>query len=175
MAVHPLSGRLWCATTERDRLGDNLAPDFVNSIDIRGFYGWPWFYGGQFEDPRQAGERPDLVPYVLTPDVLIQAHSSPLGITFYDGSQFPVEYRNNAFVTLRGSWNRAERTGYKVVRIITDSSGGSDGWYEDFLTGFVANNEEVWGRPVGIAVARDGSLLVSEDGNGTIWRISYQP
>lgn len=175
MAVHPLSGRLWCANTERDRLGDNLVPDFVTPVANGGFYGWPWYYIGKFEDPRQAGERPDLAPYVLTPDVLIQAHSSPLGITFYDGTQFPEKYRNNAFVTLRGSWNRAERTGYKVVRIVTDSRGRPDGWYEDFLTGFVANNEEVWGRPVGIAVARDGSLLVSEDGNGTIWRISYQP
>ena len=111
---------------------------------------------------------------MLTPDVLIQPHSSPLAITFYNGSQFPATYRNNAFVTLHGSWNRSIRTGYKVVRIVTNSNGRSDGWYEDFLTGFVVNNEEVWGRPVGIDVARDGSLLMSEDGNGTIWRISYQ-
>lgn len=175
MALHPETDDLWCAATERDRLGDDLPPEFVTRVRFHGFYGWPWFYPGGFEDPRQAGERPDLAPHVLAPDVLIQPHSSPLGITFYDGSQFPAKYRNNAFVTLRGSWNRSIRTGYKVVRIVTDKSGASNGWYEDFLTGFVLNNDEVWGRPVGIDVARDGSLLVSEDGNGTIWRIAYQP
>jgi len=173
MAVSPRDGALWCAAVERDRMGDNLAPDFVTRVFDGRFFGWPWFYAGRFEDPRQAGERPDLIRHLTVPSVLIQAHSSPLGITFYTGSQFPAKYRNNAFVTLRGSWNRSLRTGYKVVRIVTNAKGQTDGWYEDFLTGFVANKEEVWGRPVGIAVARDGSLLMSEDGNGTIWRISY--
>jgi glucose/arabinose dehydrogenase len=173
MAISPRDGILWCANAERDRMGDNLAPDFVTRVFDGRFFGWPWFYAGRFEDPRQAGERRDLIPHLTVPSVLIQAHSSPLGITFYTSNQFPAKYRNNAFVTLRGSWNRSTRTGYKIVRIVTDSIGRTDGWYEDFLTGFVANNNEVWGRPVGIDVARDGSLLMSEDGNGTIWRISY--
>jgi glucose/arabinose dehydrogenase len=174
MAVGPRDGVLWCANVERDRMGDNLAPDFVTRVFDGRFFGWPWFYAGRFQDPRQAGERRDLIPHLTVPSVLIQAHSSPLGITFYTSSQFPAKYRNNAFVTLRGSWNRSTRTGYKVVRIVTDSIGRTDGWYEDFLTGFVANKDKVWGRPVGIDVARDGSLLISEDGNGTIWRVSYQ-
>jgi len=173
MALHPVTGVLWCATVERDRMGDNVAPDFVTQIFAGRFYGWPWFYSGKLPDPRHAGERSDLLPYAATPNVLIQAHSSPLGIAFYTGTQFPAEYRNNAFVTLRGSWNRSLRTGYKVVRIVTDARGRTDGWYEDFLTGFVVNDTDVWGRPVGITVARDGSLLMSEDGNGTIWRIFY--
>jgi len=173
MALHPVTGVLWCATVERDRMGDNVAPDFVTPIFAGRFYGWPWFYSGKLRDPRHPGERSDLLPYVATPKVLIQAHSSPLGIAFYTGTQFPAKYRNNAFVTLRGSWNRSLRTGYKVVRIVTNAKGETDGWYEDFLTGFVVNKTDVWGRPVGITVARDGSLLMSEDGNGTIWRISY--
>ena len=173
MALHPVTGVLWCATVERDRMGDNVAPDFVTPIFAGRFYGWPWFYAGKLQDPRHAGERPDLLPYVGAPNVLIQAHSSPLGIAFYTGTQFPAKYRNNAFVTLRGSWNRSLRTGYKVVRIVTGANGRTDGWYEDFLTGFVVNKDDVWGRPVGITVARDGSLLMSEDGNGTVWRISY--
>jgi len=174
MALHPVTGALWCATVERDRMGDNVAPDFVTQIYAGRFYGWPWFYSGKLRDPRHAGERSDLLRYAATPSVLIQAHSSPLGIAFYTGTQFPAKYRNNAFVTLRGSWNRSLRTGYKVVRIVTNAKGQTDGWYEDFLTGFVVNKSSVWGRPVGITVARDGSLLMSEDGNGTVWRIFYQ-
>ena len=172
MAVHPTSGDLWCAVIERDRLGDNLVPDLVTRVAWGGFYGWPWYYSGPNEQPTLAGKRPDLRPYVKAADVLIQPHSSPLGITFYTGTQFPSQYRNDAFVTLRGSWNRSRRTGYKVVRVPIENGRGT-GWYEDFLTGFVIDQDRVWGRPVGIAVARDGSLLMTEDGNGTIWRISY--
>ena len=174
MAVNPNSGDLWCAVIERDRLGDNLVPDLITRVGWKNFYGWPWYYPGPTEQPTLAGKRPDLRGDVKAADVLIQPHSSPLGITFYTGSQFPASYRGDAFVTLRGSWNRSRRTGYKLVRVPIENGRGT-GWYEDFLTGFVVDQDRVWGRPVGIAVARDGALLMTEDGNATIWRISYQP
>jgi glucose/arabinose dehydrogenase len=170
LAIAPRSGEPWCATNERDGLGDNLPPDYVSRIREGAFYGWPWYYTGDHEDPRHKGERPDLAGKVTVPDVLIQPHSAPLGLTFYDGTAFPPEYRGDVFAALHGSWNRGLRTGYKVVRIIM-KDGAPTGEYEDFLTGFVASKDEVWGRPVGVAVAHDGALLVSEDGNGTIWRV----
>jgi len=169
----PGGGVLWCVVNERDGLGDDLPLDFATSVRQGAFYGWPWFYIGNHADPRLARQRPDLMGHVTIPDVLIQPHSAPLGLTFYGGSQFPSEYRGDAFVTLHGSWNRARRTGYKVIRV-RFSEGKPTGEYEDFLTGFVASDQAVWGRPVGIDVARDGSLLVGEDGNGTIWRIAYR-
>ena len=173
LAVEPKTGAVWCATNERDGLGDNLPPDYVSRIREGAFYGWPWYYVGDNEDPRHAGERPDLAGKVTVPDVLIQAHSAPLGLTFYNGEAFPQEYRGNAFATLHGSWNRSQRTGYKVVRVpMTD--GVPTGEYEDFMVGMVLSDDAVWGRPVGIAVAHDGALLVSEDGNGTIWRVSAE-
>jgi len=172
-AIAPATGALWCVVNERDGLGDDLPPDFATSVREGAFYGWPWYYIGDHEDPRLRGQRPDLAGRVTVPDVLIQPHSAPLGITFYDGVQFPQDYRGDAFVTLRGSWNRARRTGYKVVRL-RFANGRPTGEYEDFLTGFVVSDQAVWGRPVGIAVAHDGALLVSEDGNGTIWRIAYR-
>ncbi len=171
LTVQPKTGTLWCATNERDGLGDNLPPDYVSRIREGAFYGWPWYYIGGNEDPRHAGERPDLADKVTVPDVLIQPHSAPLGIAFYDSDAFPEEYRGSAFVTLHGSWNRSKRTGYKVVRIPM-SDGVPTGEYEDFMVGMVLADNAVWGRPVGIAVAHDGALLVSEDGNGTIWRVS---
>ena len=173
MAVQPATGDLWCSTNERDGLGDDLPPDYVTRVHEGAFYGWPWFYIGGNEDPRHSSERPDLRGRVTVPDVLLQPHSAPLGIAFYDGAQFPAEYRGDAFTALHGSWNRAKRTGYKVVRILL-KDGRPTGEYEDFLTGFVVNDSRVWGRPVGVAVAHDGALLVSEDGNGTIWRVSYR-
>jgi glucose/arabinose dehydrogenase len=154
-------------------MGDDLPTEFATSVRQGAFYGWPWYYIGEHEDPRFKGRRPDLAGHVTSPDVLIQPHSAPLGITFYQGEQFPGEYRGDAFVALHGSWNRARRTGYKVIRV-RFADGRPTGDYEDFLTGFVASDQAVWGRPVGVAVARDGSLLVSEDGNGTIWRIAYR-
>ena len=172
-AIAPATGALWCVVNERDGLGDDLPPDYATSVREGAFYGWPWYYIGDHEDPRLKGQRPDLAGHVTLPDVLIQPHSAPLGIAFYDGAQFPQEYRGDAFVTLRGSWNRARRTGYKVVRL-RFANGRPTGEYQDFLTGFVASDQAVWGRPVGIAVAHDGALLVSEDGNGTIWRIAYR-
>ncbi|MDB5365030.1 MAG: sorbosone dehydrogenase [Rhodospirillales bacterium] len=173
LAVHPSSGDVWCSTNERDGLGDDLVPDYVTRVKQGGFYGWPWLYLGAHEDPRHAGARPDLKDKVTVPDVLLQAHSASLGMTFYDGASFPAEYRGDGFAALHGSWNRALRTGYKVVRIRL-RDGVPTGEYEDFLTGLVLNDRDVWARPVGVAVAKDGSLLVSEDGNGTIWRVSYR-
>ena len=162
---------MWCATNERDGLGDNLPPDYLSRIGEGKFYGWHWYYIGDNEDPRHRGVRPDLAGKVTVPDVLIQPHSAPLGIVFYDGETFPEAYRGDGFVTLRGSWNRGTRTGYKIVRIIVED-GVPTGEYEDFMTGFVIDDENVWARPVGIAVAKNGALLVSEDGNDTIWRVA---
>jgi len=172
LAVQPQSGALWCAVNERDSLGDDLPPDYATSVKPGAFYGWPWFYIGAHEDPRLKGRRDDLAKSVTVPDALIQAHSAPLGIAFYDGAQFPADYRGDAFVALHGSWNRAKRTGYKVVRLIF-KDGAATGEYEDFLTGFVANDAAVWGRPVDVAVARDGALLVTDDAGGAVWRVGY--
>jgi len=172
MAVAPKTGDLWCATNERDGLGDDLVPDYVTRVREGGYYGWPWFYLGNHEDPRLAGQRPDLAGKALLPDVLIQPHSAALELVFYERAMFPPDYRSNVFVALHGSWNRSDRTGYKVVRVPT-VDGVPGAAYEDFLTGFVVSDDEVWGRPVGVEVAHDGALLVSEDGNGTVWRVSY--
>jgi glucose/arabinose dehydrogenase len=159
---------------ERDELGDNLPFDYATSVKEGAFYGWPWYYIGANQDPRKKGEREDLRDKVSVPDVLIQAHSAPLSIVFYDGDNFPPEYKGDAFVTLHGSWNRGKRTGYKVVRLRFKDNKPT-GLYEDFMTGFVVSDETVWGRPVGIAVAKDGSLFVSEDGSNTIWRVTHVP
>lgn len=173
LAVHPQSGDLWCSANERDDLGDDLVPDFMTRVRDGAFYGWPWYYLGPNEDPRHRGERPDLKDKITVPDVLIQAHSASMGMVIYEGDQFPSEYAGDAFAAQHGSWNRAKRTGYKVVRVRL-KDGAPSGEYEDFMTGFVVNDAAVWARPVGIAVAHDGALLVSEDANGTIWRVSYR-
>ncbi|WP_082907878.1 PQQ-dependent sugar dehydrogenase [Bradyrhizobium neotropicale] len=172
LAIQPQTGLPWCSTNERDGLGDDLAPDYVTSVKEGAFYGWPWFYIGGNEDPRHAGARPDLKDKVTVPDVLVQPHSASLGMTFYQGTQFPSEYQGDAFAAEHGSWNRSKRTGYKVIRIRM-KDGKPTGEYEDFVTGFVVDDREVWGRPVGVAVAKDGALLISEDGNGTIWRVTH--
>jgi len=176
LAVNPTTGEVWVSTNERDGLGDNLVPDYVTSVKEGGYYGWPWYYMGNFEDPRHAHERPDLAGKAIVPDVLEQAHSASLEITFYTATKgaaaFPAEYRGDAFVALHGSWNRATRTGYKLVRVRL-KNGVATGEYEDFMTGFVVNDQGVWGRPVGVTVAHDGALLVTEDGHGTVWRIAY--
>jgi glucose/arabinose dehydrogenase/cytochrome c2 len=176
LAVNPDTGDLWVSTNERDGLGDDLVPDYITRVKEGGFYGWPWYYMGNFEDPRHAGERPDLAGKAIVPDVLLQSHSAPLEMTFYTATNgvavFPAEYRGEAFAACHGSWNRTLRTGYKVIRVRLNH-GVPTGEYEDFLTGFVVDNRSVWGRPVGVAVAQDGALLVTEDGNGTIWRIAY--
>lgn len=172
MTIQPATGALWCVVNERDSLGDNVPFEFATTVREGGFYGWPWYYIGNNEDPRRKGERPDLAGKATVPDVLMQAHSAPLNIVFYDGKSFPPDYRGDAFVALHGSWNRGVRTGYKVVRL-KFRDGKPTGEYEDFMTGFVVSDDEVWGRPVGVAVAKDGALIVTEDGNGTIWRVTY--
>ncbi len=176
MAINPTTGALWVSTNERDGLGDDLVPDYVTSVKEGGYYGWPWYYMGKFEDPRLAGERPDLAGKATVPDVIEQSHSASLEMTFYTAATgaaaFPAEYRGDAFAALHGSWNRSTRTGYKLVRIRL-INGVATGQYDDFMTGFVADDQTVWGRPVGVTVAHDGALLVTEDGHGTIWRIAY--
>jgi glucose/arabinose dehydrogenase len=172
LTVQPATGALWCAVNERDGLGDDLPPDYATRVVDGAFYGWPWYYIGAHEDPRHKGERPELAGRVTTPDVLFQPHSAPLGITFYEGDAFPAEYKGDAFVAFHGSWNRAKRTGYKVVRLLM-KDGKPTGVYEDFLVGFVANDESVWGRPVDVAVTKDGALLVTDDGGGAIWRVRW--
>ncbi len=176
LTLQPGTDTLWCAVNERDLMGDNLPPDYVTRVRAHAFYGWPWFYLGDHEDPRHKGERPDLAGKIAMPDVLLQSHSAPLGLVFYEArggpAAFPPDYVGSAFVGLHGSWNRARRTGYKVVRILM-KDGKPTGEYEDFLTGFVANAAGVWGRPVGVAVAHDGALLVADDAGGIIWRVAY--
>lgn len=173
MDLHPATGELWCSVNERDGLGDDLVPDYLTRVREGAFYGWPWFYLGSIEDPRHKNARPDLRGKVTVPDLLIASHSAPLQMVFYDGAQFPAQYRGDAFVALQGSWNRNQRTGYKIVRVPM-RNGVAAGEYEDFATGFVLNDNTIWARLVGITAARDGSLLISEDANGTIWRISYK-
>jgi len=176
LAVNAETGDLWVSTNERDGLGDDLVCDYITRVREGGYYGWPWYYLGNHEEPRHAGERPDLAGRATVPDVLLQAHSASLEMAFYTATNgvavFPKEYRGEAFAALHGSWNRTLRTGYKVVRARLNH-GVPTGEYEDFLTGFVVDERSVWGRPVGVAVAHDGALLVSEDGNGTIWRVAH--
>jgi glucose/arabinose dehydrogenase len=171
MAVNPTTGDLWCSTNERDGLGDDLPPDYITRVREGGFYGWPWYYIGANEDPLHKGARPDLKDRVVVPDILIQAHSASLQMVFYTGGQFPSEYNGNVFAAQHGSWNRSKPTGYKIIRGLV-KDGAPTGEYEDFVTGFIINDDQVWGRPVGVAQAKDGSLLFSEDGNGTIWRVT---
>jgi glucose/arabinose dehydrogenase/cytochrome c2 len=177
LAVNPETGDLWVSTNERDALGDDLVPDYVTRVKEGGYYGWPWYYMGNFEDPRHAGERPDLAGKAIVPDVLEQSHSASLEMTFYTATSgpaaFPAEYRGDAFAALHGSWNRTIRTGYKIIRVRL-KNGVPTGQYDDFLTGFVVDNRSVWGRPVGVTVAHDGALLITEDGHGTMWRIAYE-
>jgi glucose/arabinose dehydrogenase len=173
IAVHPSSGELWASVNERDRLGDNLVPDYITHVEPDGFYGWPWYYIGAHPDPRLGGRHPELAAKVLVPDVLLQPHDASLSMTFYDGRQFPEEYRGDIFAAQHGSWNRHWRSGYEVVRVPMHSGTRATGEYEDFLTGFVTANGDVWGRPVGVAVAADGALMVSDDGTNAIWRVSH--
>jgi glucose/arabinose dehydrogenase len=172
IAVHPRTGQLWASVNERDNLGDNLVPDYITHIEPGGFYGWPWFYMGGHWDPRHQGKHPELQSKVLTPDVLLQPHNASLEMTFYEAAEFPPEYRGDIFAAEHGSWNKAERTGYEVIRVPLEK-GRATGEYEDFLTGFVTPSGDVWGRPVGVAVAKDGSLIVTDDGSNTVWRVRW--
>jgi len=173
IAVSPETGELWCSVNERDALGDNLVPDYITHVEEGGFYGWPWWYMGGHQDPRHRGKHPELKDKVIVPDVLLQPHNASLGFTFYEGQQFPAEYKGDIFASEHGSWNKAVRVGYEVIRVPLHQTGHASGEYEDFLTGFVLPDGNVWGRPVGITVAPDGSLLVSDDGSNSIWRVSY--
>src|SRR5262245_29952752 len=174
IAFRPGTDELWMSTNERDEIGEDLPPDYISSVKPSGFYGWPWFYIGNHPDPRHKGKHPELTNKVIVPDVLVQAHSASLNLCFYTGDQFPSEYKGDIFAAFHGSWNRMKRTGYKIVRVPFDhETGRALGEYDDFVTGFVTPDGKVWGRPVGITVAKDGSLLISEDGNGTIWRVTH--
>ena len=174
LAFNPTTRQLWAAVEERDLIGDDLVPEYVTAIKEGAFYGWPYGYIGQHEDPRRKGEKPDLIAKAVVPDVLIQAHSAVLGMLFYDGKMFPEEYRGDAFVALHGSWNRTNRTGYKIIRIKL-KGGKPVGGYDDFLTGWMLGEDkpEVWGRPVDLLVLKDGSMLVTDDGGNKIWRVTY--
>jgi glucose/arabinose dehydrogenase len=172
LGINPQTGELWCSVNERDELGDNLAPDYVTHVQQGGFYGWPFYYIGGHADPRLGGKHPELKDKVIVPDVLLQPHNASLGLTFYEGAQFPKEYSGDLFASEHGSWNRATRAGYEVIRVPLEN-GHATGVYEDFLTGFVTPEGNAWGRPVGVAVAKDGSLYVTDDGYKAIWRVSY--
>jgi glucose/arabinose dehydrogenase len=171
-AIQPETGELWCSVNERDLLGDNLPPDYITHVQEGGFYGWPWYYIGGHQDPRLAGKHPELRDKVIVPDVLLEPHNASLEPIFYEGNQFPAEYKGNIFASEHGSWNRAKRAGYEVIRIPIEN-GRATGAYEDFLTGFALPDGTVWGRPVGVTVASDGSLLVSDDGSNSVWRVTY--
>ncbi|MGV8879463.1 MAG: PQQ-dependent sugar dehydrogenase [Sphingobacteriaceae bacterium] len=173
MAWAPGTTTLWTAVNERDELGDDLVPDYLTSVKEGGFYGWPYSYFGQHKDPRLKDARPDLVAKAIVPDVALGAHTASLGLAFYNGSTFPEKYHNGAFVGQHGSWNRSKLAGYKVI-FVPFAGGKPNGKPEDFLTGFIANPNEndVYGRPVGIAVAPDGALLVADDSGNIIWRIT---
>jgi len=176
LTMQPATGTLWCTTNERDMLGDDLVPDYSTRVLPGHFYGWPWYYMGKYEDPRLKGDRPDLANKATVPDVPYQAHSAALNLVFYTAtsgsSAFPKEYVGDGFAVMHGSWNRAFRTGHKIVRVRM-KNGMPTGEYDDFLVGFIADDGNAWARPVGAVVASDGSLLMSEDGNNTIYRISY--
>jgi glucose/arabinose dehydrogenase len=175
-AINPATGELWCSTNERDGLGNNLVPDYVTHVQEGGFYGWPWFYfhgsAGGVNDPRLQGKHPELQAKVITPDILVNPHFASLEMLFYTGTEFPAGFRGDGFAAEHGSWNRAQRSGYEVIRLPM-KGGHATGEYEDFLTGFVTRDGQVWGRPVGVAQASDGSLFVSDDGSRSIWHVIY--
>jgi glucose/arabinose dehydrogenase len=174
LAWEPVTHTLWTAVNERDNLGDDLVPDYLTSVKEGGFYGWPYAYYGPHPDPRLNGERPDLVQKTIVPDVDLGSHTASLGLAFYTKKTFPKKYQGGAFIGQHGSWNRSSFVGYKVVFVPFDN--GKPGKPEDFLTGFIADESknEVYGRPVGVIVLDDGSLLVADDDAGTIWRVSVK-
>jgi glucose/arabinose dehydrogenase len=173
LTVNPTTGEVWTSVNERDEIGDNLPPDYVTHVQEGGFYGWPWYYTGGHQDPRFPGKHPELKDKAIVPDVLLEPHNASLGLTFYEAKQFPEKYRGQLFVAQHGSWNRSVRTGYEVIMALM-KDGHATGAYEDFLTGFVLPDGSCWGRPVGVAVAQDGSLMVTDDASNSVWRVSYQ-
>lgn len=170
LAIHPTTGELWASVNERDGLGDHLVPDYITSVKEGGFYGWPWFYIGNNPDPKHAGKKPELADKSIVPEVLLQSHSASLCMTFCTSKRFPARYQNGAFAAQHGSWNRSKRTGYKVI-FVPFKEGKPTGEYEDFLTGVVTSDANVWARPVGVAFGNDGALYITEDGNNTLWRV----
>jgi glucose/arabinose dehydrogenase len=172
ITVNPDTGELWTSVNERDNLGDNLPPDYITHVQEGGFYGWPWYYTGGVPDPRFPGKHPELKDKAIVPDVLLEPHNASLNITFYNGNQFPKEYKGDLFAAEHGSWNRSVRTGYEVI-LVPMKKGHATGEYVDFLTGFVLPDGNVWGRPVGVAVAQDGSLMVTDDASNSIWRVTH--
>jgi glucose/arabinose dehydrogenase len=175
LTLQPGTDTIWVSVNERDTLGDDLVPDYITSVKDGGFYGWPYSYIGSHYDPEHQGKRPDLVQRAIVPDVLLPAHAAAVGLTFYTGTQFPERYRNGAFVGLHGSWNRSRLSGYRVV-FVPFQNGKPSGPPEDFLTGWIINDGNpgtTWGRPVSPFVAKDGSLLVSDDAGNKIWRVRY--
>jgi len=177
LTLQPQTGELWCTVNERDMLGDNLVPDYSTHVQEAHFYGWPWYYLGNHEDPRHAGERPDLAGKATIPDVLYQSHSAPLSLFFYTASAgrsaFPSQYVGDGFAVLHGSWNRSFRTGHKIVRVRMHD-GVASGEYDDFLVGFIVDDGNAWGRPVAVTEASDGSLIFTDDGANMVYRISYR-
>lgn len=171
-AIQPETGELWCSVNERDLLGNHLVPDYITHVQEGGFYGWPWWYMGGTQDPRHAGKHPELQAKVITPDVLMQPHNGSLQMTFYEGKNVPGVVKGDIFAAEHGSWNRKERAGYEVARIPV-KNGKALGEYEDFLTGFTTPDGKVWGRPVGITVAKDSAIIVVEDGANTVWRVTW--
>ncbi|MFA6151128.1 MAG: sorbosone dehydrogenase family protein [Chitinophagaceae bacterium] len=169
----PGTNTLWTVVNERDQLGDDLVPDYLTSVQSGAFYGWPYSYFGQNEDPRRKGENPQLIKKAIVPDVTLGAHTASLGLAFYTANQFPDKYRGCAFIGQHGSWNRSELAGYKVA-FVPFKNGKPFGKPEDFLTGFIADLEKgtVYGRPVGVSQTKDGALLVADDVSGIIWRIA---
>src|SRR5579862_1437084 len=171
LGVNPETGEVWCSVNERDALGDNLVPDYITHVTPGASYGWPWFYMGPHQEPRVEGKHPELKDKVLVPDVLMSPHNASLGLTFYDGTEFPQEYRGDLFAAEHGSWNREHPAGHEVVRVPLDK-GHASGVFEDFMT-FLTPDGQPWGRPVGVAVGRDGALYVTDDGARIIWRVTY--
>lgn len=172
ITIQPGTSTLWCSVNERDQLGDNLVPDYITHVQEGGFYGWPWYYMGDHPDPRLGGKHPELKDKVIVPDVLLQPHNASLEMVFYEGHQFPKEYHGDIFAGEHGSWNKSVRAGYEVIRVPVEN-GKALGSYQDFLTGFVTKDGQVWGRPVGVAVGPDGTLFVADDGSNSIWRVVY--
>ncbi len=175
ITIQPSTGNLYAVVNERDELGDELVPDYFTSVKQGGFYGWPYSYYGQHQDPRMKDkQRPDMVQKAIVPDVPLGSHVAALGVHFYNGSLFPAKYKNGAFVGEHGSWNRSTLSGYKIVFV--PFSDGTPGKPEDFMTGFIADESDrkVYGRPVNVTVLQDGSLLVADDSGNTVWRVSYK-
>lgn len=173
MTLQPATGNVWCVVNERDELGDNIPFEYATALKDGAFYGWPWFYNGGHPDPRwSATPRDDIKDRVTVGDVLFQAHSAPLNIAFETGDGLGPDAKGDAFVAMHGSWNRDTRTGYKIVKLEIGADGKATGTYQDFVTGFVLDDNDVWGRPVGVAFDQAGDLYFSEDGSGTIWKVS---